>query len=563
MKRKLTRQFVSQHVTFLIVSLLLITGFFVYLYQSLTKYEYDTDFTRATEDYIVSNLEFPDKTEVQINNRLEENVKRNEGWLQLIDANSGEVVDSVHTPSQIPNHYTVTDLIRISKEEVHSDYEYVHWNLDNKQLVALYGHPSISHTLINEVKNTQEQSFQNIQTKLNEVNGWFALYDKSGQIQKAFNLSGTPQVLEVLSSSKSEKNFDTATKIIQGHMLIIGVPINHSNGSWTLDDKLGFSVIINLGIFLLCVILSLFLLSYWHANKWGKPIIHMIDWIENLSEGKLTPPSKPRFGYINRRKRAPGVFREIFESLNLLTNELDKSKKRDQELITMREEWISGLSHDLKTPLSSVMGYSLLLENPDYEWSKEELNGIGATLKHKSEYMNELIEDLSLTYKLKYNALPLAKEKVDIASFIQGCVVSFLNNPSFESAHIDFLNQTNRRINAPIDPKWFKRIMDNLLANAVKYNYQDPYIAVKLVNDFQSFYIVIQDNGVGMDQETIDNLFDRYYRGTASTDSQNGSGLGLAITKQLVEAHQGSIKVESEQNEGTQILMEFPINMEE
>ncbi|SEH51071.1 Signal transduction histidine kinase [Halobacillus karajensis] len=561
MKRKLTNQFVFQHVTFLIVSLLLIIGFFIYLYHSLTNYEYDTDFTRATEDYIISNLDFPEKADVEINEKLEENVRRNDGWFQIIDANNGEVVDSVNTPKNVPSNYTIADLIHISKGEVNSNYEYVHWNLENKHLVALYGHLSMSHTLINQINSTQKLSSQSIKQKLKEINGWFVLYSNSGQVKTSFNLNDTYQPLEVLNSSKSEKNFDTATKAIEGQTLIIGVPIDHSDGKWTLDDQLGFSVIINLGIFLLCVIISLFLLSYWHANKWGKPIIHMIDWIENLSEGKLMPPPSHGDGYSNKRKRKPGVFRDIFESLNSLTKELEKSKKRDQELITMREEWISGLSHDLKTPLSSIMGYSLLLENPSYHWSLSELNEIGSTLKQKSEYMNELIEDLSLTYKLKYNALPLSKEKIDMELFIQRCVVAFLNNPTYNTARIEFLNQTKHKIKTFIDTKWFKRIMDNLLANAVKYNDQDPYISVKLVNDLQSFYIIIQDNGVGMDQETIDHLFDRYYRGTASTENQKGSGLGLAITKQLVEAHQGTIKVESRQNKGTQIIMEFPLSM--
>ncbi len=106
--------------------------------------------------------------------------------------------------------------------------------------------------------------------------------------------------------------------------------------------------------------------------------------------------------------------------------------------------------------------------------------------------------------------------------------------------------------------KWFQRIIENLLVNAVKHNNETTNVIVKLSQNENSFTLSISDNGKGMDDKTKELLFERYYRGTNTEESNIGTGLGLAITKQLVHAHNGTISIDSELGKGTTIILVFP-----
>ncbi|WP_347239816.1 sensor histidine kinase [Polycladospora coralii] len=111
-----------------------------------------------------------------------------------------------------------------------------------------------------------------------------------------------------------------------------------------------------------------------------------------------------------------------------------------------------------------------------------------------------------------------------------------------------------------MDSKWFQRVIDNLLENAVKYNPSGTTITVSIsLIEQHLIKITIEDNGIGMDKETLDKLFQRYYRGTNTSDSGNGTGLGMAITKQLVQLHGGSINVKSTPQKGTTVRIIFPL----
>ncbi|KFN15441.1 histidine kinase-, DNA gyrase B-, and HSP90-like ATPase family protein [Bacillus pseudomycoides] len=173
--------------------------------------------------------------------------------------------------------------------------------------------------------------------------------------------------------------------------------------------------------------------------------------------------------------------------------------------------------------------------------------------------MTTLIDDLSLTYQLKNNAIPSQHVKVEINQFVQKVLLQFINNPTLQNQNIEFVPSSNA-IHYSIEKKWFQRIIENLLANAVKHNNETTNIIVKLGQNKQSFTLSISDNGKGMDEQTKELLFERYYRGTNTEENNAGTGLGLAITKQLVLAHNGTISIESEIEKGTTITMVFPFS---
>jgi signal transduction histidine kinase len=248
--------------------------------------------------------------------------------------------------------------------------------------------------------------------------------------------------------------------------------------------------------------------------------------------------------------------KEVVDSLYTLSKTLQQNEENQRRMEKTREEWITGLSHDLKTPLSSLYGFSALLASNQYQWSSEEIMEMGRIMKEKAVYMSELIEDLNLTYRLKNNALPINKEKTDIVSLIKEFLSTFSTTTEAKDKEIYF-ESAQDTIFLEIDLKWFMRILDNLLTNAVKYNKPGTKIKVKVESNHQRTIISIEDNGIGMDEETVKNLFNRYYRGGNTQDNDSGSGLGMAIAHQLVVAHGGEIVVESQKHVGTILKIIF------
>ena len=115
-----------------------------------------------------------------------------------------------------------------------------------------------------------------------------------------------------------------------------------------------------------------------------------------------------------------------------------------QVLQQTREEWITGLTHDLKTPLSSIYGYALLLESNQYNWTDRDIQQFGSVMKEKSQYMTTLIDDLSLTYQLKNNSLPAQHVNVEINQFVQKVLLQFINNPTLQNQNIEFVPSSNK-----------------------------------------------------------------------------------------------------------------------
>ncbi|MMZ60327.1 Alkaline phosphatase synthesis sensor protein PhoR [compost metagenome] len=243
--------------------------------------------------------------------------------------------------------------------------------------------------------------------------------------------------------------------------------------------------------------------------------------------------------------------------MDTLANELENSKKERSRLDTMQKEWIAGISHDLKTPLTYIKGYSSMLISPQYEWSPEEKEKFASEILQKADHMEELIGDLNLSFRLDGQKLPLKMEKYDLVEFVRRIVADVVNDPRAEGYNLSF-EADMPSAEAMLDVKLLKRALDNLLINAILHNPVGTNIQVSIIKG--TFWNVkITDDGTGISQHDIGRLFNKYYRGTTTDSLSEGTGLGMAIAHQLVLAHGGIIDVTSQINEGTTITVSLPV----
>ncbi|MFD2043816.1 sensor histidine kinase [Ornithinibacillus salinisoli] len=285
------------------------------------------------------------------------------------------------------------------------------------------------------------------------------------------------------------------------------------------------------------------LFGYFFSKRLAKPLVQITDGIQNLAKGNFSNVYHPK-----------GIYKSVFQNLNVLASTLKSNEMERGKMEKTREEWVTNITHDIKTPLASIKGYSELLQ--DYDLDESEKKRYVDIILNKSDYIEHLIEDLNLTYKLKSTSFPLQKEEEDLIEIVRDSVIQILNHPLYEETNLDFSTEIEM-YRFKVDRTLMQRALMNLIYNAIVHNPPDTNIQIAIENQRDHIHIIITDNGNGIAEEEIKNLFTRYYRGTNTGEKHKGSGLGLAIAKQIVEAHGGEILVESKLGEGTRIRISF------
>ncbi|MEI3611424.1 sensor histidine kinase [Pseudogracilibacillus sp. SO30301A] len=293
----------------------------------------------------------------------------------------------------------------------------------------------------------------------------------------------------------------------------------------------------------------------------GKPVYYMIRWIHHLANGDYHPPVQRNEIYSQKTHKLKGsyrVYKELIDHLETLTQTLENNHREREKMDRMRKEWMAGVSHDLKTPLTYITGYSTMLLTSRFQWSEEKQKEFLLEIQGKSEHMNELIQDLNLSFRLEGSNFPLKMENTDVVELVRRTVADVASAPWANGYHLS-LETVDSHLNMRMDSILFQRALRNLLVNSVTHNPKGTRIRVTL-QKFTDVKITIEDNGKGMDEETVEHLFQKYYRGTSTDAISEGTGLGMAVAQQLISAHNGHIYVNSRVNEGTtmQILMPLP-----
>ncbi|MEJ8545379.1 sensor histidine kinase [Brevibacillus borstelensis] len=334
-------------------------------------------------------------------------------------------------------------------------------------------------------------------------------------------------------------------------------------GTGYSDQPIMSDVIMVLSIAGGILLVMALVLAAWHGVRYSQPLLLFTDWFERMGQGRydeaLTEKERKKVfrkdGSIRMRYR---LYKEVIGGFYEMAKRLAATEKERSRLEKTREEWMTGISHDLRTPLSTIQGFGHLLESGQYTWTDEELQGMGKMIREKGDYMLALLQDFSLAFQLKNQALSFPVSKLEINEFVRRTVLRYVNDVTL--AHVSFAFESSPDdIFIKSSAKWLQRVLDNLIWNGIKHNPPGVTITLKAWRDEREAFIAVEDNGKGFDEETKRNLFERYYRGTATEDGTDGTGLGMNIAKAIVLAHQGKINVESQVGQGTRILLRFPL----
>lgn len=223
-----------------------------------------------------------------------------------------------------------------------------------------------------------------------------------------------------------------------------------------------------------------------------------------------------------------------------------------------RQEFVSNVSHELKTPITSmkVLADSLLAqEDAPAELYREFMEDIAAEVERESK----IISDLLSLVKMDKSAAKPDISLINMNELLE--VILKRIQPIAEKANVELVLESFRPVTAEVDEVKISLAISNLVENAVKYNREGGFVRVTLNADHQYFYLTVEDSGIGIPEDSLQHVFERFYRVDKSHSREiGGTGLGLAITRNSIIMHRGAIKVHSEEGVGTTFSVRVPLN---
>ena len=272
---------------------------------------------------------------------------------------------------------------------------------------------------------------------------------------------------------------------------------------------------------------------------------------------------KKTFGYIDEVGKAtedlvnkdveyielPDELEEIKNRMNHLKRESEKNEKLAKENEEKKDELIVYLAHDIKTPLTSMIGYLSILDEIDDMPKKKQKNYISIALD-KSYRLEDLINELFDVARFNSEKIVLEKEELNLNLMLEQIIDDFY--PTLRELNKSIKLNYNESISINGDPDKLSRVFNNLIKNAISYSKEESEIVINLKKDNNNAIVEVINKGKQISKEKLSKIFEKFYRlDSARTSRTGGSGLGLAIAKDIVELHNGTIIAESNEEETT------------
>ncbi|MEH7131909.1 sensor histidine kinase [Priestia megaterium] len=577
-KRRLTFHFSFQFIAIIACFYCVLFCVLMFLAYYLSKQDIKRDLPSGSLSVLTGDTTV-EGGKATVSDDLAKQLKQEGLWYQVLNK-QGKVIGEINSPKDLPHQYGLSELLEMDKTKKFKGYSVVteldtflttptYYILGYKsdlkdQLYALYAK-------YNKQNVPPKSDIPLIKKALKEKDASLQILNEKGDILASIRMSKEKtryDPLEIISRKIEQDKYDsTATVFHDPKKKISWVFYTPNNYHSITDESIIRKAWMVSIIVAVSVLIATIAFSIWNAFRYGGPLLLFTSWLGRMGSGNysevLTEKERKRVFRKNGKVRLQyRLYSEVIKAFYEMAEQLSLAEKERKQLETTREEWMTGISHDLRTPLSTIQGYGHMLESGHYNWNEEELKEIGQTLRDKSEYMVELVEDFSLAFKLQNNVVVLETKKVDVHQLLQPIVLKFVNDRTIENVHFSYV-PAHLQPFIQADPRWFERMLDNLIFNAIKHNPKNTTITISTAIKSDCVLITIQDDGIGMDEETQKNLFDRYYRGTNTTEKTEGAGLGMSIAKAICELHKGHIEVSSTLHEGTAIILHLPLSADQ
>ena len=344
---------------------------------------------------------------------------------------------------------------------------------------------------------------------------------------------------ESTSRYNEDHNYIEVTSPIKDGDKVIGVVLMSVSTEGIMTDMeflRGKTTVIQIAISLFVICLAIYL-----SIKMVKPFAKITKAIEDVTEGY----------------DSEDLNENAYTETALISDAFNKMLGRMKVVDESRQEFVSNVSHELKTPITSVkvLADSLLAqEDVPVELYKEFMEDIANEIERE----NKIINDLLSLVKMDKKSSNLNIKPENINELVE--LILKRLRPIAAQRNIELVFESFRPVTAEVDEVKLTLAISNLVENAIKYNVENGWVHVSLNSDHKYFYVKVADSGIGIPKEDTEQIFERFYRVDKSHSREiGGTGLGLAITRNAIIMHRGAIKVYSEEGEGTTFTVRVPL----
>lgn len=324
---------------------------------------------------------------------------------------------------------------------------------------------------------------------------------------------------------------------------------------WGIGDVIvnieGNQVFTSTPPFLILVLILTGAVTYWRLKRRYRQyqLTHIINELHYIAEGHY----EHRISHDYR-----GDMSRVVDSIHVLVDSTVRAMEEERMIEQSKDELITNVSHDIRTPLTSIIGYLGLIEEGRYH-NQEELLKYTKTAYQKAKQMKVLVDDLFEYTRVRQKTTPLNLVYFDMIQMLEQIAADFELEASKQEMTIEVVS-TLPSLYMEADTEKLVRVFNNLLSNALKYGKDGKQILIEVEKTDEEAIITVKNDGPEISPKALNHLFDRFYRADESRSQETGgTGLGLAIAQSIIQLHKGDISAHS-QSGWTSFIIRLPLN---